>query len=72
MTVMGALELRDELQEFIEIGDTKFIALLHKTAKEYIERKKRDRMIEEGEADIAAGRIHSQQEIKDQIKNWTA
>lgn len=69
---MGALELRDELQEFIEIGDTKFIALLHKTAKEYIERKKRDRMIEEGEADIAAGRIHSQQDIKDQIKNWTA
>lgn len=69
---MGALELRDELQEFIEIGDTKFIALLHKTAKEYIERKKRDRMIEEGEADIEAGRIHSQQEIKDRIKNWTA
>lgn len=67
---MGALEIRQELQEFIEIGDKQFLAMLHQTAKEYIERKKQDRLIAEAEADIKAGRTYSLKEAKKLIDNW--
>ena len=70
LSTMGALEIKQELQEFIEIGDNQFLKLLHKTAKEYIERKKHDRMIAEGEADIKAGRTYSLKEAKKIIDNW--
>lgn len=71
LSIMGALEIREELHEFIEIGDKQFLALLHKTAKEYIERKKQDRLIGEAEADIKAGRLHSQSEVQKMIEGWT-
>jgi len=68
---MGALELREELRKYIEIGDNQFLDALYKTAKSYIEQKKLDRMIAEGEEDIKAGRVHSQNEVKAMIDNWT-
>ncbi len=71
LSIMGALEIREELHEFIEIGDKQFLAMLHKTAKEYIERKKQDRLIAEAEADIKAGRLHSQSEVQKMIEDWT-
>lgn len=70
LSIMGALEIREELHEFIEIGDKQFLAMLHKTAKEYIERKKQDRLIAEAEADIEAGRTYSLKEAKKLIDNW--
>ena len=68
---MGALEIREELHKYIEIGDKQFLNTLYKTAKSYIEQKRLDRMIAEGEEDIKAGRVHSQSEVKKMIDNWT-
>ncbi len=36
-----------------------------------MEQKRLDRMIAEGEEDIKAGRLHSQEEVKKMIKDWT-
>jgi len=69
--IMGALELREELHKYIEIGDNKFLDALYKTAKEYIEQKQLDRMIAEGEEDIKAGRTHSLKEAKKMVDDWT-
>lgn len=68
---MSTLEIRKELQKYIEIGDKSFLQVLHKTAKSYIEQKKLDRMIAEGEEDIKAGRLHSQDDVQKMIENWT-
>lgn len=68
---MGALELREELRKYIEIGDRQFLTALHKTAQSYIEQKHLDSMIAEGEDDIKAGRMHSQDEVQKMIESWT-
>ena len=68
---MGALEIREELLKYIEIGDKQFLNTLYKKANSYIEQKKLDRMIAEGEEDIKSGRVHSQSEVKKMIDNWT-
>lgn len=67
---MGALEIREELHKYIEIGDKQFLNTLYKTAKSYIEQKNIDRMIAEGEADIKAGRTYSLKEAKKMVDNW--
>lgn len=67
---MGALEIREELHKYIEIGDKQFLNTLYKTAKSYIEQKNLDRMINEGEADIKAGRTYSLKEAKKMVDNW--
>ena len=68
---MEAIEIREELHKYIEIGDSQFLNTLHKAAKLYIEQKKLDRMIEEGEADIKDGRVHNQDEVQKMIEDWT-
>lgn len=68
---MGALELREELRKYIEIGDRNFLKALHKTAQSYIEQKQYDRMIAEDEEDIKAERVHSQDEVQKMIEGWT-
>ena len=68
---MGVIEIREELHKYIEIGDSQFLNTLYKTAKSYIEQKNLDRMIEEGESDIKAGRVHSQNEVQKMIEDWT-
>jgi len=68
---MGAIELREELRKYIEIGDGNFLKALHKTAKSYIEQKQLDRMIAEGEEDIKEKRVHSQDEVQKMIEDWT-
>jgi len=69
--VMDGLELRRELHKYIDIGDNQFLKALHKTAKNYIEQKRLDRMIAEGEEDIKAGRLHSQNDVQKMIEDWT-
>jgi len=68
---MSTLEIKQELHRYIEIGDNQFIDTLYKTAKKYIEQKRLDRMIAEGEDDIKANRVHSQKEVQKMIENWT-
>jgi predicted transcriptional regulator len=67
---MSTLEIKQELHRFIDTEDDKVIKKFYKMAKAYMEQLKADRMIAEGEEDIKAGRLHSQQEVKDFIKNW--
>ncbi|HZJ21411.1 MAG TPA: hypothetical protein VFD35_13815 [Pricia sp.] len=67
---MSTLEIKQELHRFIDTEDDKAIKKFYKLAKAYMEQLKADRMIAEGEEDIKAGRVHSQQEIKDFIKDW--
>lgn len=68
---MGAIEIKEELYKYIEIGDKQFIDKLYQTAKSYMEQKRLDRMIEEGEDDIKALHLHSQKDVQKMIDNWT-
>jgi len=68
---MSTIEIKEELYRYIEIGDKQFIDKLYQTAKSYIEQKRLDRMIAEGEEDIKAGRLHSQEDVQKMIKDWT-
>jgi hypothetical protein len=67
---MGALKLREELYKYIEIGDRKFLNALHKTAKEYMEQQRLNRMIAEGEEDIAAGKTYRLAQAKKMMAEW--
>jgi len=69
--VMSTLEIKKELYKYIEIGDKQFIDKLYQTAKSYMEQKRLDRMIAEGEEDIKAGRLHSQEDVQKMINDWT-
>lgn len=68
---MSTVEIKEQLYRYIEIGDKQFIDKLYQTAKSYIEQKRLDRMIAEGEEDIKAGRLHSQEDVQKMIKDWT-
>ena len=70
MMIMGALELRNELHKFVDIGDPQFLEVMYKAAKDYMEQKRKDRMIAEGEEDIKEGRTHSLKEARKIIDNW--
>ncbi len=69
---MSTLEIKQALHELIDTGDDKFVKMFYEMAKVYAVQHRKDKMIAEGEADIKAGRIHSQQNIKDFISNWKA
>ena len=69
---MSTIEIRKELHKFIEIGDSQFLDTLYKTAHSYMEQKRLDRMIAEGEEDIKAGRLHSLDDVQKMIDDWTA
>ena len=61
---MSIIEIRKELHKFIEIGNIQFLDTLYKTAQSYIELKRLDKMIAEGEDNIKAGKIYTLKEAK--------
>ena len=67
---MSTLELKQELHEFVNEGDDKFIKMFYEMAKAYIIQIKKDKMIAESEDDIKAGKIHSQTEVQKIIESW--
>lgn len=67
---MTTTEAKKELSRLIEIGDDQLIDKMYNTAKSYMEQKRLDRMIAEGEADIEAGRTYSLKEVKKIIDDW--
>jgi hypothetical protein len=67
---MSTLELKQELHEFINEGDEKFVKMFYEMAKAYVIQIKKDRMIAESEDDIKAGKIHSQIEVQKIIESW--
>ena len=68
---MTTTEAKKELSRLIEIGDDQLIDKMYNTAKSYMEQKRLDRMIAEGEADIEAGRLHSLEDVQKMINDWT-
>ena len=69
---MSTVEIKQELHEFINNGDDKFVKMFYEMAKAYIEQLRKDKMIAEAEEDIKAGRIYSQDEVKKSINKWGA
>ena len=67
---MSTLELKQELHEFINEGDEKFVKMFYEMAKAYVIQIKKDRMIAESEDDIKSGKIHSQVEVQKIIESW--
>ncbi len=67
---MSTIEIKQELHDFIDQGDDKSIKQFYKMAKDFVLQLQKDKMIAEGEADIKASRIHSQEEMKIFISNW--
>jgi len=71
-SIMSTLELKQELHKYIDKGDNRFVKYIYDKIKAYQTQLEQDKMIAEGEEDIKAGRLHTQQEIKDFIDNWEA
>jgi hypothetical protein len=67
---MSTLEIRKEILDFVKNEDDHSLKNLYQLIKAYKEQRQLDLMLEEGEQDIEANRIHSMDEIKEFIKNW--
>jgi predicted transcriptional regulator len=67
---MSALKLKQELHDFINSGDEKFIKMFYEMAKAYTTQKHKDTMIAESEEDIETGEILNQKEVKKIIESW--
>lgn len=70
MRIMSVVDIRQELRDFINQEDDTSLQKFYKIAKAYMEQKRKDRMIAEGEEDIKAGRTHSLKEARKIIDNW--
>lgn len=67
---MSTLEIRQELHDFINQEDEKSLKGFYKLAKSYMAQRRMDRMIAEGEEDVKAGRLYSQEEAQKMIESW--
>ncbi len=67
---MSTVEIQKEMFEFIKHEDESTLTGLYEVMKSYVAQKRMDKMIAEGEEDIAAGRVHSLQEVKAIMQNW--
>ena len=64
---MSTMELKQELHNYIDEEDDKSVKVFYQMVKSYIDQKRNDKMIAEGEEDIKKGRLHS---LKDAKKSW--
>ena len=69
--IMSTVDIRQELRDFINQEDETSLKKFYKIAKSYIEQRREDKLMAEAEEDIKAGRIYSQDEVKEQIRRWT-
>ena len=67
---MEKRDIKKELISYIDSDDEGLINALHETALQYQHQKKLDRMIEEGEEDIAAGRVYNLEESQKMLLRW--
>ena len=54
---MNALELKQELHNFINKGDEKFIKMFYEMAKAYMLQLQHDKLVAESEKDIKSGNV---------------
>lgn len=65
---MNTVEIKEELHQFIDNGDDTFIKMFYEMAKAYIVQLEKDRMIAEGEEDVAMGNTHTLKEAREILK----
>jgi len=68
---MSTLELKKELHQIIDNGDSNLINDFYTIITAYISRSKNSQMIVESEEDIKLGRLHNQKEVRKIIESWT-
>jgi hypothetical protein len=68
--IMNTVEIKQELHQFINEGDDKFVKMFYEMAKAYMVQKRKDKMIAEGEDDIKKGHLHSLKEAKEIMDKW--
>lgn len=66
---MSTIELKQELHNYIDQGDDKFIKMFYEMAKAYMLQKQKDKMIAEAEEDIEKGRTYSLKEAREIMDN---
>ncbi|MEM7551078.1 MAG: hypothetical protein AAF363_15450 [Bacteroidota bacterium] len=72
---MGAAQIRKELHNFIDNGDTKLIKLLYAVAKEYtdderISLEQYNKELDEAEAEIDRGEFLTHEEAVKEVRSW--
>ena len=69
---MSTIELKQELHDYINQGDEKFVKMFYEMAKAYIQQLQQDKLIAESEEDIKAGRVYNLDETQKIINSWNA
>ncbi len=67
---MSTIELKQELHDYINQGDEKFVKIFYEMAKAYAEQLQQDKLITESEENIKAGRISNLDETQKIINSW--
>ena len=67
---METFEIKKKLHSIIDSGNDKFVKNFYRIAKSYLQQLEQDQMILEGEKDIKAGKVHSQDEVQKMIESW--
>ncbi|WP_416445021.1 hypothetical protein ACH3O9_05345 [Leeuwenhoekiella sp. A16] len=67
---MESTMLKKKIQERISTADYDLLKKIDEAIAAFEYQKQQDRMIEEAEEDIKAGRVYSQQEMTEQIRGW--
>ncbi len=67
---MSTLEIRQEMLEIIKNEEESSLIKLYALIKSYKRQRQMDKMIAEGEEDIASGKLYSRLEIQKMIEGW--
>lgn len=67
---MSKKNLQEKLSQYIINADDQALHYLNEAAIKYENQKVLDKMIEEGEEDIADGKTHSLKEARKILKQW--
>ena len=67
---MSTMELKQELHNYIDEEDDKSVKVFYQMVKSYIDQKRNDKLIAEGEEDIKKGRLHSLKDAKEIMDKW--
>lgn len=67
---MSTMELKQELHNYIDEEDDKSVKVFYQMVKSYIDQKRNDKLIAEGEEDIKNGSLHSLKDAKEIMDKW--
>ena len=68
---MSTIEIKKELHNIIENGDSSFVKSFYEIAKQLLLEGENNKKIQESESDIEEGRIHSLLEVREKVQSWT-